>query len=89
MCNIKSKIQGLAHHSSFKVKASLALPLRSSRPVRTNDHIYLLHLISSGSTLSVRLLVSWLMGKSPPSTISPGDLKRFVEIFWNQDGFSP
>lgn len=48
-----------------------------------------MHWTSSGSNLSVRLLVSWLMGKSPPSRISPGDLKRFVVIFWNHGGFAP
>lgn len=47
---------------------------------------YLSQLMLSGSLLWVRLLVSWLMGKSPPSITSPGKLKRLVEILWNHSG---
>lgn len=58
-------------------------------PWHTIQHIlfqYLLQLMFSGSTLRLRLLVSRLMGKSPPSIISPGKSKRLVEIFSNHSG---
>lgn len=47
---------------------------------------YLSQLMSSGSLLWLRLLVSRLMGKSPPSTTSPDKLKRLVEMCWNHSG---
>ena len=40
----------------------------------------------SGFTLWLRLLVSSLMGKSPPRRMSPEELNRLVVMFWNHGG---
>lgn len=47
---------------------------------------YRSQLMLLGSFLWLRLLVRWLMGKSPPSIMSPDKLKRLVEMLLNHSG---